>query len=387
MKYFIHQLGYSDCGYTCLKILLAKLNHDQNYLFDTKYFNNLSLLEMKNILKENKVEAKGVEVDSVDNLKDFYYPILVIKNSNANHYVLLKKVTKKSVVIIDPAKGKRIIKKEDFKKIFTKYALISTRNKKKIKSHKKVKLFDRNYLISYISSLFIDFGFIYFLGFTIKNEKDFLLSFLLFLGMIINLIFKLITIFSYSSMFDKKYVEPLIERKIDPNELEIIGKYKISKINIFKNIGVIMATFFVTFVLSVNQILNLYYIVIVEIFLLFKKVVLENIYIIYQEKISKLEEEYYLKRDKECYKSINHFSKRLVLFKVVEKITIIIIIFIYLLFLSYFIKEKSINFILFYFFSYYSLYELMNLISNFDVQFVELKNNYLHYQRIEDKYK
>ena len=43
MKYFCYQLQDDDCGFACLKMLLANINNDKNYLYLQNYKDNLSV--------------------------------------------------------------------------------------------------------------------------------------------------------------------------------------------------------------------------------------------------------------------------------------------------------------------------------------------------------
>ena len=63
MKYQCLQLTNYDCGFACLKMILANFHHDENYLFLKQNLNkkNYSFLELTNIAKDHNLTLKGYE--------------------------------------------------------------------------------------------------------------------------------------------------------------------------------------------------------------------------------------------------------------------------------------------------------------------------------------
>jgi len=114
MKDFIYQINKNECGFACIKMLLASLYKDSRYLYlphkkplNEKY----TLLELKDIAKEYGLVLSGYIVKYPDELIRSKRPyILVTKLENGNgHCVLVKKSYKKFSYIYDPAIGKKLV--------------------------------------------------------------------------------------------------------------------------------------------------------------------------------------------------------------------------------------------------------------------------------------
>ena len=121
--FFIQQANEHDCGFTCLKILLANIHHDSNYLFLTNPFKegNVSFLELikegskyQTDLQPLKTENK-MELSNYDN-----FPIIARVNiNNVSHALYVYKVSKKYVYYYDPSKGKKKVSLDDFSFLWT----------------------------------------------------------------------------------------------------------------------------------------------------------------------------------------------------------------------------------------------------------------------------
>ena len=124
--YFCYQLYDDDCGFACLKMLLACINNDKNYLFLPNYKEkgNYSFLELVSIAKKYNLFLKGYECFDLSKIK---YPcIALIEGINNNHYVLITKIGKNYLCYIDPTSGKKVSSKRCFLKTFKgKYLCIS----------------------------------------------------------------------------------------------------------------------------------------------------------------------------------------------------------------------------------------------------------------------
>lgn len=63
MKYEILQSSTTDCGFTCLKVILANLNNDENYLFlEGKKSIRYSFLDLSNIANKYDLELKDIKL-------------------------------------------------------------------------------------------------------------------------------------------------------------------------------------------------------------------------------------------------------------------------------------------------------------------------------------
>lgn len=127
----IYQHDDNDCGLaailTVCKFLGLKIDGGQ--LRKDVYLGKegLSLFGIVSILNENGIDSFALEGD-VDELFQLYQEdrlpsILMICENNENHYVVLRKVTSNKIIIWDPNKGKRVIKKEQFEELWCGYAV------------------------------------------------------------------------------------------------------------------------------------------------------------------------------------------------------------------------------------------------------------------------
>lgn len=109
--YFIYQNNNHDCGFTCLKILLANLNKDRNYLLINNPKDNdssYSFLDLIKYARQYSLNLIGIKVnDKSTLLKEKNFPLLLsIKVEGNNHLIYVYKIRKKYVYYLDPKNGK-----------------------------------------------------------------------------------------------------------------------------------------------------------------------------------------------------------------------------------------------------------------------------------------
>ena len=116
--YYVPQLGTSDCGVACLKMLLAHLNKDRRYLFmpcDENH-GNYSYKDLTDIAKSNGVTLNGFKVEDKEEIIKCNLPAIVriITKEEKHHAVLVTKVTKRKIYLMDPHVGEVTMKLADF---------------------------------------------------------------------------------------------------------------------------------------------------------------------------------------------------------------------------------------------------------------------------------
>ena len=141
--FFISQIGPNDCGFTCLKILLANYHHDKNYLFLPCKDEPYSFAELKKIASEHHMEMIGVKVgcsSELTNSKDFPFIATIKRENGAKHSVLLLRATRKHVIMYDPEFGRRRMSLEDFYEVWDSMALVieTETGHKRVKCPQKV---------------------------------------------------------------------------------------------------------------------------------------------------------------------------------------------------------------------------------------------------------
>lgn len=296
MKYHCLQIKNNDCGFACLKMLLANFHHDQNYLFlkQNLKFNEYSFLDLKKIAKKNYVDLKGYQINDLLLIKKF--PCIgLIKLNNLHHYVLIEKITKNFVYYFDPSNGEKKAEIGDFKEIFTGNILL-IENGENHKCNNYLKKERNLYPLIALLFNFIQIVFLFLTSFIDDNSLKMLIVLLLFLFMlIINSIINTIIIKNY----DKKIIYPLIEIKQE-KEL-IISEFTLKKdyflyIQTVINQATILS--FISFFLLINDLKNFFLLFIIFFWEWFSRKV--NIFLNEHKlfKINLLESKYLIKEMK-----------------------------------------------------------------------------------------
>lgn len=192
MKYK-HQFDSSDCAAACFSMIASHFNLSLNIAEIRKYSNTdlegTNLKGIENAAKYYKLKPKIVK-GNINNINKFLYTPFIahihIENEfySINHYIVIKKISKKHIYIWDPNKeiNKRKISYESFSKMWTGYAIFLEPDIGFKKSDKK-----ENLLFKFIPVF-------------LPHKK--LLAFS-FLSSILMLAFGIITSFYYKYIFDE----------------------------------------------------------------------------------------------------------------------------------------------------------------------------------------
>ena len=118
-KYFIPQIMETDCGFACLKIMLAIVKKDTKYLYikqdeSKKSFN---YQELSNLAASYGMNVCGMATENKNDIRtvvNFPFIASIKEFANTYHAVVVRKVTRHRVKVIDPAKGYRSIPLKKF---------------------------------------------------------------------------------------------------------------------------------------------------------------------------------------------------------------------------------------------------------------------------------
>lgn len=118
---YIPQIGEYDCGYACLKMALAQIHKDKNYLYLPFREKNqtFSYQQLSEIALKYNVELVGFKVeDEAEIKKNKVFPLIVSLNqeNESKHAVMINGIKWNRVQISDPAKGTYSL---SFKKFFS----------------------------------------------------------------------------------------------------------------------------------------------------------------------------------------------------------------------------------------------------------------------------
>ena len=135
--YYIPQIQKDDCGFACLKIVLANLHKDRNYLFlpqDESHgqYSFTDLIEIAKGYGVNFTAFRALERASIVNGTKVPFIAVIVTKNEAKHAVVVTKAKGKSVQYLDPKKGTVNVSLMDFLSVWDGTGLI-------VESFKKMK--------------------------------------------------------------------------------------------------------------------------------------------------------------------------------------------------------------------------------------------------------
>lgn len=392
MNYFIKQIKEKDCAFTSLKMIMAIVHRNKDYLYYNQDIedHSYSLKDIINIARKENIILNAYRIeDKEELLNDKNFPkMLIFKENNLLHMVVLKKITKfGKYIIYDPKKGIIKIKKDELFKLrngeFLEISKVVGQTNFKIE---KKKIINKNYVILSSILQIISFIILSISIFFIDSNYTFLAPIILFSSYILfEMLHKQITIKGMKE-FDKRIIENINEnREYGTNFYTHISKFKMiyftSPISIISiSLSIIL---FVT-VLGINSYLNLINIGILFILNIIFHLLFLNKLKNKENRILKDENAICAKRiNINLFKNINDETYKLANMLTFKKYIMIFIAVILSLFYAGFANNISLNFFLFHLFSYlllnelcYSLLEKIKILSEYRYYY-SLYLNYL----------
>lgn len=367
MSYYIKQIGTKDCGFASLKMLLAIVYKNKNYLYysQTKKDEAYSLLDLMNIANKENVHLKGYKYVN----KDTFFRInklpclVVLKVDNSLHMVLIKKITKRSVLIYDPKKGIYKIKKDDFKNLWNGEILeIEEVGRTNFKCSYLSPIPLRYKIFSYffqILSLVTILGAMFFSD----SNYSFFIPLLLLLSFIISEIAYKKLLISSMKYFDSSMIDKIFDSRKKFYKDKYIEMNKFKSLFIGRPIQIINAVVVVIaggVILGLNSYLNVINILfIISVIIIFE--IIEYKYFIKNDYVTQKETELFYKEEIKDYKetliSLQKKVYRQVGFISYKKYIVAFLIGVICLLYAAFTNEISLNFILFHVFLYFYIGE------------------------------
>jgi predicted double-glycine peptidase len=362
MSYFIKQIMSKDCGFTCLKMLLATKRKNENYLYldqdcADKPYTYEDLIEIaKNegcTLKAFKLTTKD-EIFEAKNL-----PLMVtFAQDKKLHMVLLTKINKKSVEINDPANGEIQISKEEFLERFNGDFLECEEIDKRKYKAKKFEYFRNKHLWIALFMEFISFVLLV-CGLYFSSGANIIIPVLLFSGFILTSFIYRRVLTAGMKDFDKNIIEPCYSRRKKDLKTVLLNMTMFKK-NYFvlpiELLSSILILIFGSTLLAFNSVISLTNIVIITLcelvlYLLFNKKInakkakiQEKEGVLNENKNEQLVKKAMDEATSEAY-SISNFNDS-------KRYIIIFLILIMTLIYMYLSNQISINFLIFHFFFY-----------------------------------
>lgn len=265
MRYYVKQIGQKDCGFTCLKMLLAMYHKNKDYLYypSPQIESYYSLKDIILLAKKEKLTLKATRV--IDKFEFYDYktrkPFLApVKNENALHMVLVKRVGKKKLLVYDPALGIYNISKEEFIKKWNGEMLeVDEVEESKFKKE-KIKILPNSYVCVTLFFQVVSFLFLVLATLFIDKNFSFLISFSLFLGYVITeFIYQRFIIKSFK-YFDNNILmnDYSLKRKSIKKYFEPMNKFKFTAISSpIQHLNCALILCFGIFILTYNDLANL----------------------------------------------------------------------------------------------------------------------------------
>ena len=295
----IQQRHQHDCGFTCIKIMLANLNKDDNYLYlaspfketeDVSLFDLAKLASSKYglILKASRV------VDKSEISKNDKVPFIALINDNGlRHAVYVYKITNKKVYYYDPKGVYEKLKKEDFINLWTGELLRCDGNSYMPSEYRKpvlIKIKERIFatFLSFLSGLSLVGG-VYFLS---KDNYFFVPLIFLSMMIIIEILLKkyLISLLKrmdqriedyYTDIKDKKYYQ--FYQYFEQYKSSII----ISDVTLFSHLFTILI---IALIMLINAKMNAIYLGVNVLLAIFTSFIVQPYFIKEENKMNMLEE-------------------------------------------------------------------------------------------------
>ena len=362
MKHFIFQGNNHDCGFASLKMLLADLANDDSYLNISKpdKKEKYTLTELEDIADSFnvKLESSSCDQSYYDKLKS---PFLTMIDSN--HVVLVKKKTNHFIILYDPARGKRILSKKNFFKIWDQVIteVVDAKNIQKIKKIKREilpkKLRITQAIISFTSVLLLLIGF-YFLN----DVSNFWFSFAFLLLFLLTQFLESFILFKTINYFDETYI-PLYFSNEKSN-----GKNKYEEFLNFKHnyfvtnrslLSSVLLSFVVVFLMCFNDFKNVL-VLLILILLKLLEVVLgqkrtKNIY----KKVDKYEQKGLenLTNNQAYLLKANQYANKKVFVDSVKNLIYMVLCFALAIYMMFITGNSGCNYVIFHFTLYFVAYK------------------------------
>ena len=265
--FYILQENKSDCGFACLKSMLASANHDHNYLYLTNpkvTEEPYSFFDLMEYSKKLGFDLNAYNVKEKEKLElENSLPILVTSlGEQGNHMLMIYKINKHYIYYVDPALGKRKMKKEIFFEIWNGQLLkLDNFSKKKCETKIQNLLTNREELImdflEILSCLSITLGLCF-----VDKKYPFILPVIMFsLFAIFEILLRSYCIHVYKNIDERVYTDDLKVKKGKLKEfyrtLEENKRYEVS-LNL-NAIYAVMSVIVISLLLFINGGYSLYY--------------------------------------------------------------------------------------------------------------------------------
>ena len=122
MKHLVYQAQEKGCGFATVKMALIHMSHDPRYAFlpEPHVVSGPDLATLISYAEEAGLHLRGYHAEPVDLLVHAEFPLLVLLREEGKlHMAFLYKWKRSHYVLLDPAKGKRILSKQELSSLLS----------------------------------------------------------------------------------------------------------------------------------------------------------------------------------------------------------------------------------------------------------------------------
>ena len=135
MRFYIPQISYSDCGFACLKMLIAHLYQNENalYIQQDESKGAYSFKSLIDTALMYGIKLEGIEISEKNEIKNGKFPFIALLQTSEEsfHYVLVTKYRLGTVYYADPDEGECTLSLRSFNRLWVGTALIVDEFEKK----------------------------------------------------------------------------------------------------------------------------------------------------------------------------------------------------------------------------------------------------------------
>ncbi len=277
--YFVSQQKENDCGFTCLKMVLASLHHNKDFLYlPLSKEEAYSFYELIQIGAQYNLTLGGYLFNKKEDLiTNFKGPmILEVNVEGGTHAIILETLNKRRAKIIDPSLGESHVKIDTLFNMWDGKALIVESYSKYEGQLEiaKIKVKRGNFdliILKSISTLAL------FIGLTFINNSHFLLP-LSFLALCaVAEIFYRLSVIKKMKAYDKYFTSQLSRPLENLDELKVYEDYKSDSLSLpISFIFSLVICIFLIFLCAYNNLYNLIFVIALILFSLLDKLVLKR---------------------------------------------------------------------------------------------------------------
>lgn len=375
--FYISQINSSDCGFASLKMLLANVSKNEDYLYLKQDENHgpYNYFELIDIAKDYGFMLVGLKLVDKDEFEQWdSFPFICTININeVNHAIVVLKRRKKKVYILDPDRGPMWIKLTDFLNSWDSTILKVEEVKESEKKPKNsLKKFENLKFFKFGAQIFqlaLSISFLCFLFFVGTSYSPYVAITFFFIYMIGEIVFRQLML-KYMSKFDLIMIEEVKELPKDNylflNRLNECKKNLFtSKISIVSNVILVASIIFMMIFNGLQHSITVFLVIALCLFdsLIIKPYLSKKEYV-----ISKMELDINKSTSIDAFKnnfssivkSSNAFGKEIYLIKSLKNVLIVLCVSAVLLF------SKQISVITILFYTMVSLYLSNGVTSLFD---------------------